>query len=94
MPANATIKEIILSTRNNTINAGDSVTATAYVSACGDDAPVTTGIAATVDSTTACNVSARGTFTEANNTLMSVQITTVPANLALADGVAVTVIFE
>ena len=95
IPRNSTIREVILNTRNNSLTSAETVTATVFVSPCGASNPVNTGISATVagaNSQSNCSAVGTGNYSVAQNSLMSVRITTGPNNFALSGGAAVTVI--
>lgn len=95
IPAGATLTDVIVSIRDNPLTDGETVTATVYVSPCGAEAPVTTGASVTVAGPNpgTCSASDEFAITIADNSLVSVQITLTETIAALADGVAVTLIF-
>ncbi|MDU7336920.1 MAG: hypothetical protein E7L17_02270 [Clostridium sp.] len=93
IPVNATIVGLVLNIRDNTIPAGDTVTAEIFTSPCGNTDPTTTGITATVTgpNPTNCLASGVGSVPVLLGDLLSVQITTGAGVGALSRGVAVTV---
>lgn len=97
IPVNATITGMVLNIRDNTVAAGDTVTATIFTSPCGFEDPTSTGITVTItgpsDSTTPnCVAIVAGSFAVTQGVLLSVEITTTQG--ALANGVAVTVFLD
>lgn len=98
LPTNATIVGLVLNIRDNTLNEGDSVTATVFTSLCGFADPVSTEISATVEGPSDagepnCQATASGNFPVLQGALVSVQLTTSSGVGALSQGAAATIFF-
>jgi len=96
LPVNATIVGLVVNIRDNSIDEGDTVTATIFTSPCGWDDPTTTGISAVVEGPNTseepgCTGIGTGSVAVTEGTLLSVQIITSTGVGALSNGVAVTV---
>ncbi len=96
LPVVATITGLVFNIRDNTIPAGESVTATIYTSPCGFSAPVSTGISATIlgpsnATTPNCVGFSVGSVIVTQGSLLSVQVTTSQGVGALSKGAAMTI---
>lgn len=95
IPAGSRITGIILNTRDNSINNGQTVKATIYTSPCGFAAPVSTGISATVTGSTTtkgCCASSTSNYLVNTCSLLSVKIELSTGTGALSSGAAVTIL--
>ena len=95
IPVDATITGIVLNVRDNTLAAGDTVTATVFTSPCGFTAPVNTGVSVTLTGPNPPTCCAATSVSAAVITcdLLSVQITISGTVVALNSGVSVTIFF-